>query len=442
MDEAKLRYYYNRCDPAEPLDPDDERRVPLNRFGAGNVYIRGADWTARLSRKFLLPERPTCILFTGLRGSGKTTELRALAQALDSHDGGAILPVLLSAEDGVELTAPIDIPEIMFTIIEGLERKVLELEGKASDEALDRSVVGRLWDWLGQTDVSMPRLEMVAGGPKVGIELKTRPTLRQQVRVAVEQRLSTFLQEVRYHIKALEERVKAAQPRYRRVVVILDSLEKLQGTSSNWREVMESAEKLFAGGAPYLQLGVHVLYTVPPALLFRLGGTVEFLPMIKVRDRGGAPFEPGVGAARSLVQHRIDVTDLAAILGDDWGDRLDRIIAWSGGYPRDLVRVLHALLESEQFPVPDAELDRALFQLGDEYRRIVFREEAEWLRRLGEEKQLRILDGNHREAVDFMLQNNVILRYVNSEEWYDLHPALGDLSTHLTKEAIDQDVRP
>lgn len=441
MDEAKLRYYYNRCDPAEPLNPDDERRVPLNRFGAGNVYIRGVDWTASLSKKFLLPRRPTCILFTGLRGSGKTTELRALAQALESHEGGAILPVLLSAEDGVELTAPIDIPEIMFTILEGLERKVLELEGKDPDEALDRSVVGRLWDWLGQTDVSMPRIEVGAGGAKVGLELKTRPTLRQQVRVAVEQRLSSFLQEVRDEIRTLEARVKAAQPKYQRVVVILDSLEKLQGTTSNWREVMESAEKLFAGGAPYLQLGVHVLYTVPPALLFRLGGTVEFLPMIKVRSPDGAPFEPGVGAAKALVQRRIDVRDLVDILGDDWGDRLDRIIKWSGGYPRDLVRVLHALLESDQFPVSDDELSRTLLQLGDEYRRIVSREEAEWLRRIGEEKQLRIVDGDHREAVDFMLQNNVILRYVNSKEWYDLHPALGDLSTHLAKEAIDQDVQ-
>lgn len=433
MDEAKLRYYYNRCDPAEPLDPADERRVPLNRFGADDVYIRGVDWTARLSKKFVLPKRPTCILFTGLRGSGKTTELRALAQALDSHEGGAILPVLLSAEDGVELTAPIGIPEIMFTILEGLEREVLRLEGRDPDEALQSGLVGRLWDWLSKTDVSMPRIEAGMGGAKVGMELRTRPTLRQQVRAAVEQRLSTFLQEVRLYVQALEQRVIAAQPKYQRVLIILDSLEKLQGTSSNWREVMESAEKLFAGGAPYLQLGVHVLYTVPPALLFRLGGPVEFLPMIKVRDRTGSPFEAGVGAARELVFRRIEVADLVAILGDDWGDRLNRIIQWSGGYPRDLVRVLHALLESEEFPVSDDELSRVLQQLGDEYRRIVFREEAEWLRRVREEKQLRIVDGDHRKAVDFMLQNNVILRYVNSEEWYDLHPALGDLSTHLVE---------
>jgi hypothetical protein len=427
VDEAKLRYYYNRCDPAEALDPDDDRRASLNRFGVDGAYIRGVDWPSKLAKRLELSDRASCILFTGLRGSGKTTELRALAQRLEAPAQGALLPVLLTAEEGIELTAPIDIPEILFTILEGVERRVLELEGKDPDEALASGLVGRMWDWLNQTDLSLGRAE-VGAGAKVGVELKTRPTLRQKVRVAVEQRLSTFLQEVRAHLATLEQRAIAAAPRYRGMVVILDSLEKLQGTSRNWREVMESAERLFAGGAPYLQLGVHVLYTVPPALLFRLGGSVEFLPMIKVKDQTGAPFDPGVGAAKDLIFRRIERADVVALLGDEWGQRLDRIIQWSGGYPRDLIRVFHALLESAEFPISEDELDRTLLQLGDEYRRIVFRSEEAWLRRIRAEKQLRIVDDEHREAVDFMLQNNVVLRYVNSEAWYDLHPALGELS--------------
>ncbi len=436
MDHDKRRKYYNLCNPAEPLEPDDARRVSLNRFGVDNAYVRGQEWAGRLARRFELSDEPACVLFTGLRGSGKTTELKSLQQTLTAPDSDALFPIVIAAEDGIELTSPVDIPEIMFSIVEGAERALDELRGAAGSAA--PGYCSRLWTWLAGTDVELTKIEFGTGpGPKLVTELRTRPTLRSRVRTVVEQRLSSFLDEVHAHLRDIQHQVCAHSPKYRGVVVIFDSLEKLQGTSSNWRQVVESAERLFSGGAPYLRLPVHALYTVPPSLLFRLSEPVEFLPMLKIKDRQGRRFEPGIGAARAIGLQRIPESDMQLLLGDDWGRQLDLLVEWSGGYPRDIIRVLHAVLESDELPLDHEGLERVLSHLGDEYRRIIYSEDAEWLRQVQIEKRLTVKDSQHRESVDLMLQNNIVLRYLNSEEWYDLHPALRDLPARLLEEGSD-----
>lgn len=81
------------------------------------------------------------------------------------------------------------------------------------------------------------------------------------------------------------------------LVVIVDSLEKLRGSATTWDRVLESAERIFAEGAPHLQLPIHVLYTIPPALVSRKRfADVDFMPMIKLHRRpeeGGGRCEEG-----------------------------------------------------------------------------------------------------------------------------------------------------
>ena len=39
-----------------------------------------------------------------------------------------------------------------------------------------------------------------------------------------------------------------------------------------------------------------------------------------------------------------------------------------------------------------------------------------------------IIDNDgHRETVDLMLQNNIVLRYQNDDPWVDLHPAVREM---------------
>lgn len=194
--------------------------------------------------------------------------------------------------------------------------------------------------------------------------------------------------------------------------------------STNWTEVLESAERVFAGGAQYLQLPVHVLYTVPPALFTRHVNTPYFLPMIKLRTRAGAAFPPGIAAARALIRKRIPDDILAVILGPDVEPRLEELITWSGGYPRELIRLLQSVVAIPAQPVTEPELLRVRNELYDAYRRMVPTDAFPWLALVAKSHDLNTQNEEHRKVVDLMLSNNAVLRYLNDNEWYDLHPAV------------------
>jgi hypothetical protein len=423
MDLKTRKTYYNRCDPSEPLDPGDDRNVDLDDLGP--TPVRGINWVHRLASRIELSDKPVFELFTGLPGSGKSTELRRLAARLEKPDGAHLLPVLVDAERVLDLANPIDVPEIIAGILECTEAVVLRHEGKDPEKAMEEGYLTRLWAWLTRTDVDIGKGELtIPGGPKLVAEMKTRPTLRQRVRATIAAHLTTFLREARDEMKLLESRATGLG--YSGLVVIFDSLEKLRGISTNWTQVLESAEQLFAAGAPYLRLPVHILYTVPPALAARrwFDQQVQFIPMIKLRERNGADFKPGLDAARELVRKRVPDAVLIELLGPSAEARIKELILWSGGYPREIIRLLRSAFALSTAPISEEDLQRIISEIRDAYRKIVPADAYEWLAQVSRDHYLVFQSDGHRQAADLMLQNNAVLRYLNGGDWFDLHPAV------------------
>lgn len=81
MEFAKRQHYYKTFNPREPLSPEDTRNK--NFDGETEVPIRGINWAQTLADEIALetgPDmEPLFKLFTGLPGSGKTTELLRLS---------------------------------------------------------------------------------------------------------------------------------------------------------------------------------------------------------------------------------------------------------------------------------------------------------------------------------------------------------------------------
>lgn len=117
------KQYFNRCNPNEALRPDDERYVNIDEK---RRHARGGNWMSKLaSRIRLSSDGPLCEFFTGLPGTGKSTELRRLAQMLADEDGGNLLPVLIDAEASIDLANPIDVPDILGAILYRTDAAVL-----------------------------------------------------------------------------------------------------------------------------------------------------------------------------------------------------------------------------------------------------------------------------------------------------------------------------
>jgi len=435
------RHYYNRCKPNEALEPNDSRYVDLDSLGTPESRVRGVNWVEKLAEQIELSDEPVCQLFTGLPGSGKSTELNRLARRLQEPEGANLFTVLISAEEVFDLGNPIDIPDIIIAILHGVDSALLTAEGKEPSAAMKEGYFLRLWNWLNRTDVELNKAEFAV--PDVGkliVELKTRPSLRQRVRQTIAAYLTAFLEEARQELQVMQGRAVALGKTG--LVVIFDSLEKLRGISINWEEVLISAERIFAGGAPYLRLPVHVLYTIPPALISRKRfEQVLFIPMIKLHTLDRKRFEPGFEAARELITHRVPEEALIGLFGPGKvEDRIDKLIEWSGGYPRELIRLLQASVAVAQWPLSDSEFQRILNEVGDQYRKLVPADAFPWLARVASEQYLTLQDNNHRQAADLMLSNNAVLRYLNDKDWFDLHPAVREIPG--VKEEIQKLAQP
>ena len=425
LDPALRRAAYNRCNPDESLPPGDERNVDIDVV---SPKVRGEHWVEELASAIEISNDPVCTLFTGLPGSGKSTELRRLADRLQQEDSAHLLTVLIDAEKVIDLDNPIDVPDILMAVLYKTEEHVLEAEEKDPKDALKESPVQRFWHWLTTTEVAFKDLEV--GTPKesklpvaarVVLGLKEVPSLREKVRTTVAAHMTTFVAKLKEAFTVLDDRAKKLG--YRGLAIIFDSLEKLRGLTANWKEVLASAEAVFKGGAPHLRLPVHAVYTIPPALAFRRNVEVTFLPMIKLFERDGARSKKGFMAAMRLIEKRLSDPVLNEIFGPtNRASRIEQLILWSGGYPREIVRMLQKFVRRP--PRDEEDFKDLLSRAGDSYRRIVPEDAHAWLARVHVEKALPVLNDDHRETVDRLLTDSVVLRYLNGQEWFDIHPAV------------------
>ncbi|MDJ0838891.1 MAG: hypothetical protein QNK37_20395 [Acidobacteriota bacterium] len=427
MDLQTRKKYYNRCRPYESLEPYDDRNLDVDRFGnEQNFFARGVNWTDKLYEELILSDEPVLKFFTGLPGSGKTTELKRLQKKLSDPNSGNFSTVYINAENFIDLSDKINVFDILATIVSETEKAVKVSEsGEPIPEG--EGYLGRLWHWLTENDIALKNGQFtVPNLGKLTWEIKNRPSLRNRIRETVHGHFTQFLADVEQELVTLKTR---AEKRLNKngIVVIFDALDKLRGYFENWHEVLESAEHLFGSGAPHLQLPIHVIYTVPAALATRIRG-IDFLPMIKVRHKNGEPCEDGIDTARELIRRRVPQPILDQIFGKKVERRIRDLILGSGGYLREIVQMIQAAVREKTYPLDDRAYDLIFTSIDNDYRRLVPGEAFDWLAHVARTRFLTVTDGTHRAAADQMLANHAVMCYHNKELWYDLHPSVLKIS--------------
>lgn len=154
------------------------------------------------------------------------------------------------------------------------------------------------------------------------------------------------------------------------------------------------------------------------------------MPMIKLHQHpgaGGGRSKEGYDAAMELLLQRVPEQDLAKLFGAQTEKRIEQLIEWSGGYPRELVRLLQQALLSETIPLSDDDFQRLLNEVSDQYRKVIPAEAFPWLARVATEYYLTLDTDAHRQTADVMLTGNVVLRYLNNSEWFDVHPSVREI---------------
>lgn len=426
IDLRDLQRYVEACDPWHVLEPGDPRYVDLDK----GTPVRGSDgWSCidELGRTIMFAGEgiSTSQLFTGFTGTGKSTELRRLAQKLQDNKQTPLHVVVIDFEEHRTDSTPLSITHTLSVLAYELDRAATRAEGGNPDEP--PGYLRRFYDFIAHTDVDIKGLGFQQLGVSLMAEIRNNPTIRKKVEAVLSFRFQVFVREAQDSMAESITRLRKATGA-KQIVVLADGLEKVTPLREEDRELVESsAETMFVEHASFLRLPCHTVYTFPVWLMFRTAGLssryhrkIQILPMVKVSEPGGEPFEPGLDKLVEVIGKRLDVT---RIFGKDLGETLIPIAAASGGFPRDLLRMVRELLWSARsFPAESKLVERVIAQTAAEYARTIRSPDVDLLVEIARTHELPRGDQARISAFGRLLQRYLVFAYRNGDDWYDIHP--------------------
>ena len=372
--------------------------------------------------------------FSGHRGVGKSTELHRVAHVL--REQGHVVAVAEMGEY-LNLAEEISVELLLLTMMVALSAEVERLAGSSP---LERSFLTRLRDYLTRTQVEVSEFGAAFNAGDVSVEakalFKNNPTLRERVLTAVRGSLGDFVSEVRAFAADAVGHVQAAHPNAK-VVLILDSLEKLRIGSSDADKRYEAIQQTFDTYADHLKFDtLNVVYSIPPYLTYLVpklgsyfGVGICTLPHVKVFERPqpnaarDQPHEPGVDAILASLTKRyppaLQVIDEAL---------LERLVLASSGSVREFFRLvktasIKAMLAGETVPMKNPKwIEAAEQELRNEMP--LAEEDLVWL------KKVRATHGTGLDKIENLpklarlFDSGLILGYRNSADWCDVHSLL------------------
>ncbi len=416
-----------------PLTPDDRKFLKSiyltlqdNPLASGDplyqpVYSHpGCDDPVReLERTIDYAQTESLSLFSGFRGSGKTTELFRLKDRLE-QSGYVVL--YGDALEFINPAAPVDISLLLIALAGAFGEAVEKLGIPLSSE----SYWTRFQHWL-TTDVQIKEIGVKAG-VDLKLELRSSPSLRQKLAEALNAKIGELGAEVRNFFAEGIEKIREFRSPDKRVVFLFDSLEQIRGSISNERDVIHSVELLFSNYLHLLKIPyLHVVCTVPPWLKFVLPGLdMVVLPCLRLwnNDPQRSSCDHGTEALRALVEKRFTVNGLNKLFGEDTWPRAMRLIDLCGGHFRDLLLLLRqTILQADSLPVADSAIDQAILHVRSNFLPIAL-DDAIWLAGIEKERATVL---KSRDAVDvnrltLFLDTHLVLYIRNGEDWYDVHP--------------------
>ncbi len=441
--------FFRTCNPSKTLN--------LSRAEDAQYYIdfatvRGADLVRELRRTITLsgPE-PTCQLFTGHIGCGKSTELSRLQRDLEA-EGYQV--VYFESTDDLDM-GDVDISDILLAIAkqvsQTLEQAQLRLAPSRFQQLL-QGTVDLLNSEVTGLKLKLPGVDEVGIAAKpdgyalsVGIgeittKAKDSKDVRSLLRQHLEPRINTILEVINSELIDAANQQLQAQGKAG-LVVIVDNLDRID----NKPKVQDrrQPEYLFVDRGDQLKkLRCHVIYTIPLVLSFsnekenltnRFGSSPQVLPMVRTQNRDGTPCTEGLEALRQMVLARafpsLSPEQQLAQVGDifDRLETLDYLCRMSGGHVRNLLVLVSECLKKADPPFTKSLLDQVVSLRLGELTKVIDIDEWALLREVARTKTVRG-EGEYQT----LLRSLFVFEYRDAgQTWFDLSPVL-QLAQELT----------
>jgi hypothetical protein len=455
-----VKQFFDATNPSKTLFVEDSE---LDRqYYIDFSSVRGGKIIEDLKDNITLwsPEQPTCQLFTGHIGCGKSTELLRLKAELEregfhvvyfesSKDlemgdvdvGDILLAIAKRVSDSLQRLT-LEEPKRLKSILQGaakllqteMEFDQFELEAlgnkfSASKEGITVNSFGN------QLSAGKEGITVVAMGiAKITAKVKASPDLRSKLRGYLEPQTNGIIDAINKEL--LEPAIaKLKQHGKKGLVAIVDNLDKVDSSRKPWGRLQQ--EYLFVDRGEQLRsLHCHLVYTMPLALRFSNDfGTLmerfmikpQMLPMVPVLCRDGSQNVPGMELLRQMVLARAfpqldpeQRLEKITTLFED-AQTLDRLCQVSGGHVRNVLRMLNDSIKKQRgLPIARQTLEEVIGAYRNERTLAVTDEEWELLRLVMERKKVSGDDGYHT-----LIRSMFVYEYRDAAgSWFDINPIL------------------
>lgn len=401
-----LQEAYNNLDPNEPLPAETHPfYVPRpEEFSYGTLLQALSN--AKPTDKFL---------FSGYRGSGKSTELLRISAHRDLRD--RFIPIYVNVEQYLDL-GDVGYQDVLILIglrlMEEAARKSIALDEKYTKPLVDwyQEVVFEKEAVSGREITAEVSLQLIG---HLGASFRRGSETRRKIRDRVEHRLSELLEHLGQLMEAIQQ--KSGKP----PLTLVDGLDKVY-------DVKKAVEMFLEGAGALTALKCPLMYTVPLSLLYdqQLGGVrMAFrsqyqLPNIRTYNRDGSRCESGRGFLHEVLKRRVSESIFPP-------EAREEVVELSGGVLKHLLSlsgeaVLRAMQQGREKVLPE-DVEYAARQNRLSLSPTFTASEREVLKRIAETHSFENAEEERRLAI-----NLHILRYIeDDEEWWDIHPLLEPL---------------
>ena len=443
--EVDLQKFYQACNPSKTLVVSN----PVDRqYYIDFASVRGSKIIEELKDNITLfsSDEPTCELFTGHIGCGKSTELLRLkaeleeeryhvvyfesSQDLEMNDvdiADVMLAIArrvgesLDTLEKLELGEPQGLKSLLYGISKLLQTD-LEISAETSIPGIGKisaSTEGKF-----SAEASIPGLGEIKANKKDGVSLvvtgigkitakaKNSPELRNKLREYLGPRTKGILDAINEEL--IEPGIeKLKQSGKKGLVVIIDNLDRLESSHKSLKR--NQAEYLFVErGEQLRQLKCHVVYTMPLSLRFssnitrltqRFMTNPKVLPMVPPRQRDGSINKEGMYLLKQMVMARAFPSLLpeerlkliTAVF--DSPETLERLCFMSGGHVRELLMLLYDWIKKQRrLPLSRNTLDNVIKSRCNQMTLAITNDEWQLLRQVAQNKRVRG-DNGYRNLV-------------------------------------------
>ena len=402
-----LKEIYHLFNPNKALQNDDLENYYVE-IDQNETNIEELKTRLELS---LETHEPIKLLFTGHRGSGKTTALNRLVSYLNREMEDKFFIVHFSVLDLLD-NNDINYTDVLFSIL----TKIME---KCQEECdISSSLVERTKKWgksITKTEVSEDKVETGAGFNlsayfvELLARMKSETTTRKEIREEIQPRVSEL-------INLINDIIVEIERSERQVLVIIDNIEKCDS---------EKALNLFYYHSTQLtQPMCKIIYTFPISLRssekftqIKMNFSDDIIyPNIKVREKDESIAQEPAGRTfmKQIVTKRVSL-DLFT------PEALEYIIDMSGGVIREYIRIIRdsavrAITRKKTLIDKDIVVE-VINGLKNSYQAQLSDEDYEVLLKIYESKEIK-----RDEKLVGLLHNLSVLEYKNGRSWCDLNP--------------------